>query len=348
VDYGQDPKAGLVRYTALGYQTDRPLSREHREKRGTSVVIRDGVVVIYAISGASGRLGRLAAAALLERVPASQVVLTTRTPAALISHAALGVVVRHADFDDPKTLTAAFSGVDRLLIISASNATGKREDQHDAAMRVAKEAGVKHIVFTSMPRVDAVSHPAGLPAQEYRAAETSLKRIGLGWTILRNAPYAELHVVERLPELFGAGRVVTNAGEGRAPFISRRDCAAVASAALVSDGHEGQTYDVSGPESLTWRDVTQLTSYVVGRNIEYVAVDDRTYRAQTLAAGAPPLLADALTAMGIAMREGYFDVRSDAVARFTGRQPTSLREVLIANRQALLTSVSVQPRASSS
>src|ERR1700722_6855793 len=183
VDYGQRPKAWLVPHTTLGYQADRILSRQPRENGRICGAVRDGVVVIYAISGASGRLGRLAAAALLERVPASQVVLTTRTPSALASQAALGVAVRHADFDHPQTLAPAFSGVDRVLIISASNATGKREDQHNAAVRAAEDASVEHIVFTSMPRVDAVSHPAGLPAREYRAAEKSLKRTGVSWTI---------------------------------------------------------------------------------------------------------------------------------------------------------------------
>jgi NAD(P)H dehydrogenase (quinone) len=149
------------------------------------------------------------------------------------------------------------------------------------------------------------------------------------------APYAELHVLERLPELFGAGKVITNAGEGRMPFISRADCAAAAVAVLVSDDHAGRTYDVSGPESLSWKDVAQLVSEVSGHEIGFVSMGDEEYRVAAKASGAPPLLVDALVGMGIAVREGYFDVPTEAFEELTGRRPTPLRDVLEKHRHEL-------------
>lgn len=289
----------------------------------------------YAISGASGKLGRLAAEALLAAADPSDVVLTTRTPEALADLAERGADVRFADFDDPSSLPAAFAGVDRLLMISASNATGKRKDQHGGAMRAATAAGVQHIIFTSMPKVDDPAHPVGLAAEEYREGEELVKAEARSWTILRMAPYAELHVLERLPELFGTGKVVTNAGAGRMPFISRTDCAAAAVAVLVSDGHAGEVLDVSGPESLTWGDVAGLVTEVSGHRIELVALPDAEYEQATRESGAPPLLVDALVGMGIAVRDGWFDVPTDVVEQLTGRAPRSLRDVLVEHRSEL-------------
>jgi NAD(P)H dehydrogenase (quinone) len=286
----------------------------------------------YAISGASGKLGRLAAEALLDQVAPEDVVLTTRTPDALAELAERGASVRFADFDDPSSLPDAFAGVDRLLMISASNATGKRKDQHGGALRAATAAGVQHVIFTSMPKVDDPDHPVGLAAEEYREGEELVHEIASSWTVLRMAPYAELHVLERLPELFGTGKVITNAGEGRMPFISRADCAAAAVAVLVSDDHAGRTYDVSGPESLSWKDVAELVTEVSGHEIGFVSMGDEEYRVEAKASGAPPLLVDALVGMGIAVREGYFDVPTEVFEELTGRRPTPLRDVLHKHR----------------
>lgn len=285
--------------------------------------------MVIGISGASGKLGKLTAAALLELVPAEQVVLTTRTPDELVEFADRGASVRYADFDQPDSLPEAFAGIDRLLMISASNATGKRKDQHHGAMEAAVTAGVEHLIFTSMPKVDDPSHPVGLAAEEYRDGELSAMRLAPSWTILRTAPYAELHVVERLPELFGSGKVVTNAGDGRMPLISRADIAATAAAILVdADRHAGQIYDVSGPERLSWKAVAEILEDLSGREFGYVELNDEDYRAATEASDAPPLLVDALVGMGIAVRQGYFDAESDIIETTLGRPPRKLRDVL--------------------
>ena len=69
----------------------------------------------YAITGASGQLGSLAADLLLQQADPSDVVLLTRSPEKLERP---GVTVRAADFDDPSTLATAFEGVDELLLVS--------------------------------------------------------------------------------------------------------------------------------------------------------------------------------------------------------------------------------------
>jgi len=103
---------------------------------------------MYALTRASGQLGRLVLKHLLTQVPANQVIATTRDPQKLADIAAKGVVVRHADFSDPATLAKAFEGATRLLIIS-TNVVGQRVEGHKAAVAGAVVAGVSHIVYTS-------------------------------------------------------------------------------------------------------------------------------------------------------------------------------------------------------
>ena len=75
-----------------------------------------------AVTGATGRLGRLVVAALLDRgVPAQSIVAAVRSPEKASDLAERGVQVRHADYAQPETLARALRGVDRLLLISGTS-----------------------------------------------------------------------------------------------------------------------------------------------------------------------------------------------------------------------------------
>src|SRR4051794_27843583 len=91
------------------------------------------------ITGASGHLGRLVAALLLDGPAEEELVLVTREPARLDDLAARGATVRRGDFDDPASLPPAFAGARRILIIS-TDVVGVREAQHGAAVEAAAAA----------------------------------------------------------------------------------------------------------------------------------------------------------------------------------------------------------------
>jgi len=288
----------------------------------------------FGISGASGKLGRITAEALMAAVTPEDIILTTRTPEALSYLASRGATVRFADFDQPDGLGAAFEGVDRLFMVSASNGTGQRENQHAGAIEAATRVGVQHIIFPSMPNVDDVTHPVGLAAREYLEAEKAVQQSGVDWTVLRDGPYAELHVVERFAPVLPEGRVFMNCGLGEVGFVSRADVAAAAVAVLLSDAgsHAGSIYNISGPELLTYPDAAGLVAAVTGREFEYVEVDDADFAGRLAASGVPDLMVDALTGMGKAIREGYFAVQTGDAQLLTGKAPSSLREILENNR----------------
>ena len=87
------------------------------------------------VTGATGNLGRLTIEEVLRSVPAEQVVAAVRSPDKAAYLAARGVQVREADYDRPETLTAAFAGVDRGLLLISGNEVGKRLPQHTAVDR---------------------------------------------------------------------------------------------------------------------------------------------------------------------------------------------------------------------
>lgn len=286
------------------------------------------------ITGASGHLGRLTAEMVLDRLPASEVVLTTRHPETLSDFAARGAEVRPADFDRPETLAEAFAGGERLLLIS-TDAVGRRAPQHRAAIGAAKEAGVRHVAYTSF--LNPVAENPAVVTPDHIETEEALRESGLGWTALRNGLYAEYQVPGGA-QAIATGRLFHNNGDGGAAYVSREDCAAAAAAVLTgeADGHGGEAYDVTGPQPLGQDEVAALLGEVSGRPVEAVAVDDEAFVEGLTASGMPEPAARVVASFGRSIREGHLAEASGAVEKLTGRPPRSLREVFEAHRGELL------------
>src|SRR3712207_1743265 len=166
------------------------------------------------VTGASGQLGRLVTAALLERVDPSEVVLVTRDPSKL---ADAGAEVRQGDFADPDSLPAVFEGATKVLIISTGE-IGTRVAGRKAAIDAAAAAGARSIAYTSGLN-PSDSNPIAV-APDHRATEEHLRLAGTGWTMLRNSVYAEV-LIDGLQPALDTGRHVTNDGEGRVSYVTR-------------------------------------------------------------------------------------------------------------------------------
>src|SRR5688500_20281883 len=101
------------------------------------------------ITGATGHLGSLILEHALTRLPADRLAVSVRDPGKAVG---LGVEVRHGDFDGP--LTDTFAGVDTLLLVSVDGPDEIRIARHLNAVRAAAEAGVRHVVYTSVSDAD--------------------------------------------------------------------------------------------------------------------------------------------------------------------------------------------------
>ncbi len=297
------------------------------------------------VTGASGQFGRMVTDVLLQRVPASELILVTRKPATLAHLAARGAQVRAGDFDKPETLVEAFRGGERMLLISTLS-VGRRAEQHTRAIKAAVTAGVRHIAYTS----SGGAHPdnPALVIPDHLRTEQVLKDCGLPFTILRDSLYIEAPLHQIAPRALASGQWITSSGEGCIGFVAKRDCVAVAATVLIEAGHEGRTYELTGPDLLSFRDVARIASEVDGRPVEYTIVSDAEMEAMLAAVGVPKHYQEGMFTPGVGtssiddiasyergIREGYFAVKSDDVLNVLGRAPISLREMFIAHKAAL-------------
>lgn len=278
---------------------------------------------MYAITGATGQLGRLVVDALLRRAPADQVVALVRDPAKADEFKAKGVTVRAADYDRPETLRLALEGIDRLLLIS-SDAVGIRARQHQVVIDAAKAAGVELLAYTSMLHADAT--PAKLAA-EHKATEDAIAASGLPAVILRNGWYTENHLMG-LSQALAHGVMVGAAGEGRFSSAARADYAEAAAFVLTANEQAGQVYELAGDRSYTLTEFTAELSQQTGKPIAYRDLSQADYKQVLLGAGLPEPLADALSDEDFVSRSDTLLDDAGTLARLIGRPTTPMPETI--------------------
>lgn len=288
------------------------------------------------VTGASGQLGSAVVRHLLDtlKIPAERLVVTSRTPESLPDLAARGVSVRAADFDQPATLPPAFAGADRLLLVStdALMEPGKRLAQHRNAVEAAVEAGVGHVVYTSLPSAE-TSHVSFAP--DHRGTEQALAASPLAWTVLRNAWYFE-NLAYSLPAALASGEWPSAAGEGRIAYIARDDLARAAAVALASSDTTNRVLTLTGAQAYSARDIASRVSALIDKPLSVIDITVEQKLEGLKAHGFPPVLAEVFASFDVATAAGDLGAVTDDYLQLTGQPPTTLDAWLSANI-ALLT-----------
>lgn len=286
------------------------------------------------VTGASGHLGRRVVELLLETHKGT-IIASTRTPEKLADLSQRGVIVRHADFENPDSLSQAFQGVDRLLLIStdALDVPGHRLNQHRNAIKAAEQAGVKHVVYTSI--VNPGPDSPVFVGPDHRGTEEALAATKMGWTVLRENTYMEMLLMS-LPQAIQSGKLINAIGDGKAAYITREDCARASASALASPFEGHRTLDISGPQAVTQYEVAAIVSKLAGQEVSYLPIElDAVIQGMT-SGGLPRPLAEAFATFDAAVAQDKFSVVTSTVEELTGRKPISVADFLSAHREILI------------
>lgn len=280
---------------------------------------------MIAVTGATGQLGRLVIDALLKKVPADRIVAAVRSPEKAADLATLGVVVRKADYGQPDTLMSAFSGVEKLLLISGSE-VGQREAQHQAVINAARSASVPFIAYTSLLHAD--RSPLGL-AVEHRATEAMLQQSGIPFALLRNGWYTENYAASIAPALTHHA-FIGAAGEGRIASAARRDYADAAAEVLCRDDQGGKIYELAGDDSYTLAQFAAEIARQSGEQVDYVNLAPAEFAAALKGAGLPEGLAEMLADSDKGASQGGLFDDSRSLSALIGRATTPYAQAIAA------------------
>jgi NAD(P)H dehydrogenase (quinone) len=281
------------------------------------------------VTGANGNLGRQVSANLQALVGPSGFVAGTRDPSSAFARElrASGVEVRHVDFDDPDTLTAAFERIEAALIISTYAANSIRPRQNLNAIEAARRAGVRQLAYTSFAGAGPTAR-ADHSVEVHWPTEQALMASGMEYTILRHALYADIMVGD-LNETLATGVLRRAGGTAACAYIARDDLGWSAANVLTNPGHENRIYTETMEETLTCSQIAAAMSEVFDRDIRYEAVPADEWPAyMTRAWGVPAELAKSSLGTLRAIENGELDITSRDYESITGRKPKTMRQFL--------------------
>lgn len=279
------------------------------------------------ITGATGQLGRLVIADLLDRgvVPA-EITAAVRTPEKAADLAARGIRVVEADYDRPETLVPAFTGTDRLLLISG-NELGRRVPQHTNVVDAALAAGVGLIAYTSVPKASTSSLTV---AVEHAATEAAVTASGLPYVTLRNGWYLE-NYTGTLAQTLESGVLLGSAGDGRVSAATRADLAAAAAAVLADQAPATNViHELGGDEAFTMAELAAEISRQSGTPVTYRDLPVAEYAEMLAGFGLPAPMAEIVADSDRSLAAGDLFVDTGDLRRLIGRTPTTLADALTA------------------
>lgn len=254
-----------------------------------------------------------------------------------------GVAVRVAsrdgaprfDWTDRTTWDGALDGVTAVYVVPFDGESLTRPFVGRAVAR-----GVARIVLLSGRGVDVPGYAgeASAAGPTHIDGEEALRALGsgsgtgsgtgrsVGWTIVRPTWFAQNFSEGFFRDAVRTGELRLPAGDGAVSFVDAEDIAAVVVTALTEDGHDGRTYELSGPRALTVAEALKEISAAAGREIRYVPLSPEEFVAELREQGLSAAEAADYAESVSPLRRGLDSHVSDGVRRVLGREPRDFRD----------------------
>lgn len=230
-----------------------------------------------------------------------------------------GVQVFIGDLDKPESLDAAFAGIDKVYLITSGNPACV--EQASNAIAAAKKAGRPHIVRQSA----LIPEPFETTrlGRAHAATDKEIKESGLPFTLLQPTFYMQ--------NIMMGGQTVAEGNvlympfkDGRLGMLDVRDIVESAYAVLTTEGHEGKTYRLTGPASISLHDVATALTTALGREITYTDVPPEMGIESMVGMGFPQWVAEGYVELFVNFANNGADLTTDSVQTLTGHAPRSI------------------------
>ncbi len=272
------------------------------------------------ITGASGNVGNEVAKHLMEKnIP---FLVTTYKQ----QEADEGKV--YFDFEQQQTFLPAFEDVEKLFLIRPPQISDAKK-YFLPLIQVAKQQGVKQIVFLSVLGVENIKFVPHAKIEQY------IRDAQIPYTFLRPSFFVQNIVNQHGDELRKDNTLYVPAGNGKTSFIDVRDIGEVGAKCLTEDGHQNKAYTLTGSEALTCYDVARIFSEEVGRTIIYTHPSLWQFRKHMLAKGIPSAYVTAMSIIYLTTILGLAKKITPELAILLGHPPRTVREYAHDHREQL-------------
>jgi uncharacterized protein YbjT (DUF2867 family) len=271
------------------------------------------------VTGATGNVGSRVVHELWGRgIPLRAFVRDAERAAGMLGE---DVELAVGDFGDPGSIRAALDGVDGVFLACSNQQ--QQVEYETTVIDAAKAAGVRRIV-----KLSALGAEIGSPVafwDWHARIENHLRASGVPFVNLRPT-FGMANLLASAEAVRYTGKLFAPAGDAGISMVHPQDVAAVASVALVEDGHEGKTYTLTGPEVITFGQVAGHLWEALGRKVEYLNVPDEVALQSMVEQGMPEFVAGQIVTVFGILRDGAQERTTGTVQTLTGRDAIGFAE----------------------
>lgn len=272
------------------------------------------------ITGASGTVGRTVLAEVARSKQKYRAMYRSQKEAA---KAPAGTETVIADFSDKATLSAALRGVESVYLVCSP--VPDLVQLEGNAIEASQAAGVKRVVLNSA--LGAGDYGKSFPSW-HRKVEDKLKATKMTHCILRPNSFMQNVLTYYAPSIRAQGAFYGAMGNARTSYLDVRDIAAVAAKALQGGAHDGKTYELNGPEALTYPEVAKKISRHAGIAAQYVDISVDAQRKAMLDQGMPEWQVAALLELQEYYTGGKGGTVDGVLEGLLGRPPITMDQFL--------------------
>jgi len=272
------------------------------------------------VTGATGNTGAAVLRALAEQNAAVRAFV--HDPDKFSAPA--GVEVAAGDFRDAASIEAALAGVDHAYLVGPS--VQDQVELETAFVEAARRAGLAHLVRLSIVGADHADARAARFMAAHAAVEEVVRASGVPWTMLRANAFMQNSLRQAQAIADQSAFYSSSSPAARVSFVDARDIGCVAAKVLTQPGHQGQAYQLTGPEALNDDDIAARLSDVLGRTITHVQVPWEAVRESLAGMGLPEWGLDGFKELSDLYETGVAAGVSPDAERLLGRPPRTFAD----------------------
>ena len=272
------------------------------------------------VTGASGSAGGAVLKEVAKTNKPFRAIYRLREDAARVPENTPAVI---ADFGDKPSLRRALEGVDVVYLVCSP--VRELVELEGNMVDACRETGVRRVVLNSA--LGAGDYSKSFPSW-HRKVEEKLKASGLEYTILRPNSFMQNILTYYAPSIRSQGAFYAAMGNARTSFIDVRDIAVVATKSLTTPGYAGETYELNGPQALTYAEVAEEISRASGRKVQYVDIPVDQQKRSMLDQRMPEWQVTALLDLQAYYTGGKGGEVDDVLAKLLGRSPSTMDQFL--------------------
>jgi len=272
------------------------------------------------LTGATGKIGGETARQLVQKGASLRALVRDEAKAAGLKAAGVELVV--GDIADADTVRQGIEGAEKAFLLLPNGEYQEAYEKQFTDLAVA--AGVKHLV--KMSSMEAVADAKTPIPRAHWAAEEYIRASGLDWTMVKPNFFMQ-NLLASAGTIKEQRKFFLPMGDGTTGMADGRDIGAVCAEVLTGEGHAGQSYEITGPEVLSFYNVADRFSEVLGEKVEYVPLPMEQFR-EKLSGILVPWHLDAVCALFQEIAEIGLDHTTDTFKELISRDPISLRRFI--------------------